>query len=176
MKRRVFCRLSGLALGFAFLAAPGTAIRAEESVKIRVGVYDNRAVACAYAPSKYNPVSEKMRQYKEAKARGDEKKCAELKAWGEKHQRQLHRQGFAKVPVDDLLVHVRDGLAALAKEKKLALITRECDYQAPNVEIVDVTDEIVRLYDPSEKTLKIVEEIRKVEPAGLEVVEKHHDH
>ena len=167
--------LSGI-LGFIALAAvPIGSLRADESPTIRVGVYDNRAIACAYAPSKFNPVAEKMREYKKAETDGDKKKCAELKAWGEKHQRQLHRQGFSKVPVDDLLAYVKEDLAKLAKEKGLALITMEFNYKAPNVEVIDVTDEIVQFYSPSEKTLKIVKQIRDRKPIGLDVVEQHQD-
>ena len=81
-----------------------------------------------------------------------------------------------KVPVDDLLAYVKDDLAALAKKKDLALITMEFNYKAPNVEIVDVTDEIVRLYNPSERTLKIVEQIKEHKPVDLDEVEQHHDH
>ena len=81
-------------------------VRAEEApTKLRVGTYDNRAIAVAYASSKYNPVSEKMEEYEKAKATGDVERAKEMEAWGKKHQRQLHRQGFARVPADELKEH-----------------------------------------------------------------------
>lgn len=148
-----------------------------ENPKIRIGVYDNRAIACAYAPSEFNPVAEKMKEYEKAKAEGDEKRCAELKEWGATHQRQLHRQGFCAMPVDDLLVYVKDGLAELAQKENLALIVWRYDYASENVEVIDVTDQIVALYHPTEKTLKIVEEIQKHPPISLDILEKQgHDH
>ena len=36
--------------------------------KLCVGVYDSRAIAVAYAPSKYNPVSQKMQQLQQAQS------------------------------------------------------------------------------------------------------------
>ena len=174
--KRTICSVSGLLVYCTLMICPAGSAGASEPANIRIGVYDNRAIACAYAPSKFNPVAEKMQAYKKAEADGDKKKCAELKAWGEKHQRQLHRQGFSKVPVDDLLAYVKDDLAALAKKKNLALITMEFNYKAPNVEIVDVTDDIVRFYNPSERTLKIVEQVKDHKPVDLDEVEQHHDH
>ena len=47
----------------------------------------------------------------------------ELEAWGEQHQRQLHFQGFGRVPVDDSLAPVKDQFAKLAREQQLAAAT-----------------------------------------------------
>ena len=83
---------------FAILAmslptfAQDEAAKTAEKSEIRIGTYDSRAIAIAFAPSKYNPVSQKMREHDKAKADGDEKKIKQLEAWGQKHQRQLHRQ------------------------------------------------------------------------------------
>lgn len=138
-----------------------------ETAKIRIGTYDSRAIAIAYAPSRFNPVAEKMTQYKAAQAAGDEEKVKELERWGQQHQRQLHFQGFGRVPVTDLLEHVADKLAALAREHHLAAITASCDFTGERVEVVDITDELVRLYEPTEKTLGHIREIRKKTPVSL---------
>lgn len=149
----------------------------DKSAKIRVGIYENRAIACAYAPSVFNPVAKKMEEYKKAKAEGNEKRCVELKAWGKKHQQNLHWQGFCAVPVDDLLVYVKDGLAKLAEKENLDLIVWRYDYKSKNVEIIDVTDQIVALYNPTAKTLRTVKEIQKHAPVSLDVIAKHgHEH
>jgi hypothetical protein len=80
---------------------------------------------------------------------------------------QLHFQGFGRVPVDDLLAPVKDQVAKLARERKLAAITMSCDFTGGQVELVDVTDDLVKLYDPSEKTLKSARAVRAVKPAPL---------
>lgn len=135
--------------------------------KTRIGTYDNRAIAVAYAPSRFNPVKHKMAEYEAAKAAGDDKKVKQLEQWGQQQQRLLHFQGFGRVPVDDLLAHVRDGVAQLAKDKHLAAIVMDCDHVAENVEVVDVTADLVELFDPSDKTRKMAARIKDAEPVSL---------
>ncbi|MHC4218563.1 MAG: hypothetical protein ACYSU7_08935, partial [Planctomycetota bacterium] len=117
-----------------------------------------------------------MQALKEAKAAGDGDRVKELEAWGEKAQRQLHRQGFGRVPVTDLLGHVKDRLPTVAQEAGVDAITFECNYLAPGVEKVDITLELVMLFDPSERTLRTVEELRQHEPVDLDEIERNHDH
>ena len=157
-----------LALGTcAFLGIGLAADDAPKGKKIRIGTYDSRAIAIAYAHSAFNPVKEKWAAYQKAKAAGDRAKMKELEAWGEQHQRQLHFQGFGRVPVDDLLAPVKDQVAKLLRERQLAAITMNCDFTSGAVELVDVTDDLVKLYDPSQKTLKRVRAVRGAKPAPL---------
>lgn len=159
------------------LVATRAPIIADEDVtstKIRIGTYDNRAIAIAFAASPFNPVKAKMEAYEKAKADGDQQQMKELEAWGKKLQRQLHRQGFSTVPVSDLLQHVRGKLPDVAKTMNVVAIVRASDYAAPGVELVDVTDELVELFDPSEKTLKNIQSIRPKAPVDLDEID--HDH
>ena len=114
-----------------------------------------------------------MKEFAEAKAANDDKRVKELEAWGKKHQRELHRQGFAIVPVNNLLEHVKDKLPAVAQKTGVVAIVRACDFTASNVISVDVTDELVKIFEPSEKTLKTIAEIRKVEPVDLDALASH---
>ncbi|MHC4414881.1 MAG: hypothetical protein ACYS0G_06320 [Planctomycetota bacterium] len=165
-----------VACAVTMLGAFSVARSHEPRAGLRVGVYDNRAIAVAYATSRFNPVSEKMAEFEKAKAAGDAKRVEELEAWGEKHQRQLHRQGFGRVPVDDLLAHVKDELPEVARKTGIDAIAWHCDYASADVEQVDITTELVMLFDPSKKTLKTVQELRKHEPVDLDVLEQGHDH
>ena len=54
----------------------------EATQPIRVGIYDNRAIAVAFAASKYNPVPEKMKEYNAAKEAENTDRVRELEAWG----------------------------------------------------------------------------------------------
>jgi hypothetical protein len=161
------------ALGFAAMAQTSAgptdagAAGASGGKKIRIGVYDTRAIAIAWAASEYNPVKEKWAALEAAKKAGDQQKVKELEAWGPAHQRLLHFQGFGRVPVGDLLLPVRNEVARLAKEKGLAAIAMECDYTAPNAEAVDVTEALVELYKPSDRTRQVVRSMQNVKPLGL---------
>jgi len=151
--------------------------RAGGEAKARIGTYDSRAIAIAYAASDFNPVGAKMKEYEAARQAGDDAKVRELDAWGQKHQRQLHRQGFGRVPVADLLEHVKDRLPELAARLGVEAIVFECTYIGPNVETVDVTLELVKLYSPSEKTMKTAREVMKHDPVDLDEIEREgHDH
>lgn len=144
--------------------------RADEQTQpatVRIGTYDNRAIAVAFAASKHNPVQSKMEEYKAAKDAGDDAKVAELETWGKDFQRKLHFQGFGHVPVDDLLAPVADQLAGVASANNLSAIVMDCDFSADGVEVLDVTDKIVALYEPSERTLKQIASLKNVEPISL---------
>jgi hypothetical protein len=157
--------LVGLAV--ALMAADRPASQPSSGGKIRVGTYDNRAVAVAYAASCFNPVREKMAEQSAAKKAGDQVKLKELEAWGEHHQRMLHVQGFCRVPVTDLLEPVKEKMTKLAADERLAAIVMSCDVAAPNVELVDVTEQLVKLFEPTAKTLEMAKKVRAVPPASI---------
>ena len=165
-----------LALAGLLTAAFSITAMAEDGIKekIRIGTYDGRAIAIAYAPSKFNPVKEKMQKYEQAKTDGDKEKMKSLEEWGEKHQRQLHRQGFSNLPVHDLLAHVKDEIPAVAKQAGVVAIVSKCDFTSDEVEVVDVTDRLVGLFDPSERTLKYVKEIKGQKPVDLDDLKEDH--
>lgn len=140
---------------------------AAATAKVRIGTYDSRAIAVAYAGSTHNPVGEKMKEHEQAKAAGDAAKVKELEDWGKTFQRQLHFQGFGRVPVGDLLAPVKEGVAKVAEQQQLSAIVMACDFVADGVEQVDVTDALVALYAPSERTLDNVKKVREVEPVSL---------
>ncbi|NLH15477.1 MAG: hypothetical protein GX455_02750 [Phycisphaerae bacterium] len=169
---------AGILSGMAIMGQSKHAAADEtQSKKIRIGIYDNRAIAIAWASSKYNPVGEKMEEMKKAEADGDTKKAEELKAWGKSHQRKLHRQGFGRVPVDDLLAPVKDRLPEVAKRVGVVAIVWQSDFVGENVEVIDVSGELVKLFDPSEKVLRWTnpEDLKKNPPLDLEFIETHQD-
>jgi hypothetical protein len=143
--------------------------------KVRLGTYDSRAIAVAYAPSLHNPVASKMKEHAAAKAAGDQAKVAELEAWGAAHQRQLHRQGFALMPVDDLLAPVSHELPRVAREVGVDAIVFGCSHAGPGVELVDVTMQLVELYAPNERTLGFVRDVLKAKPLSLDAIDAHKD-
>ena len=159
---------AGVAVAVVLGAAAQPAPAAKDRVA-RVGVFDSRAVAVAYAHSKYNTqVATLMEEDKKAKASNDTKKIAELKVKGKKLQDKFHLQGFGKVPVDDLLACVKDRLPDVAKQAGVDLIADDVTWASQRVEKIDVTDQLVSLYEPNEKTLKTVAEMKKVKPLPLE--------
>lgn len=134
---------------------------------LKIGTYDSRSIAVAWAASAHNDVGVKMQELTAAKEAKDEKKVRQLEQWGSQHQQVLHLQGFGRVPVADLLTPFRTQLEQLAAELGLTAIVMSCDYVAGNVELIDVTERMVEFYQPSEKTKATALGIRKHEPTPL---------
>jgi len=148
---------------------PGEKIK---KANLRVGTFDSRAVAVAFAPTKeFNQsIKQLMDEHKKAKAEGDEKKVKELEAMGKAMQQKAHMQAFSTASVSEILEHIKDQIPAIAKEAGVDVIVSKWDvvYQAPSAEFVDVTDLMIKPFHPSEKTLKIVESMKKIPPISLE--------
>jgi hypothetical protein len=160
----------GVIATVGFTDAP--AASSPTSTKPRIGVYDSRAVAIAWAASKYfqDELKQKKAECDKARADGDNERVKQLEAWGEMQQRKLHFQGFGQYPVDDLLAPVAEKLPEVVKNAGVCVIVARCDYQSPDSQIVDVTDAIVQLYDPSARTLRSVQGIRKAKPIPFETL------
>ena len=141
--------------------------------KARVGIYDSRAVAAAYVHSgKLGKIMKaKMAEMEKAKAAGDTKKIEKLEAWGQAHQAKIHRQGFAAAPVDDLLEHIKDSLPQIAEDANAIALVSKWDKKTlkryKSAELIDVTDLIVAQFNPNEKILKTIEQLKKEKPIPL---------
>lgn len=164
MKTSVFLVAASVLMGSLWSSA---GVRFEPRAPIRIGTYDNRAVAVAWAASKHNPVGEKMKELEAAKQAKDQRKIRELETWGQEHQRLLHFQGFGRVPVTDLLEPVEADLKKLLQDKGLSAITLHCDAVASEVELVDVTLDLVKMFEPNERTLTWVEQMKDKKPLSL---------
>jgi hypothetical protein len=140
----------------------------EQGAKLRVGTYDNRAVAIAWFHSEFNDLGKLREQMAEAKEAGDQARIKELSELGPKLQRKLHFQGFGRSPVTDLLEPVKDRLGEVAAAAGVDAIVFECNFAAEGVEVVDVTDELVKLFDPTTEALRTIEELKKHDPVPLE--------
>lgn len=159
-------------LGFVALSSgPSTQTTGSESdAAVRIGVYDNRAIAIAFAQSRFNSIGDLVEARAKAAEAGDDARLAELEAKGASLQRRLHFQGFGRYPVDDLLAHVEDELPAVAERLDLDAIVWLSDYHGEHVEIVDVTDELAALFKPEERALKWIEQIGDAEFVDLDTL------
>lgn len=144
--------------------------REKATADVRIGIYDNRAIALAYAASRFNLITEKRAAYEEAQERGDAAAMKEIETWGQTHQWMLHFQKSCRVPVDDLLEPVRDGIVALIESERLVAVTMMCDFTATGVELVDVTEQLVALYEPTDEISQAATSIRSVDPVALTVL------
>lgn len=170
VRRGLFLGVAALGVGLA--AASHLTHASEPAPAIRIGVYDSRAVGLAYgrSPAVAKEFADLKAKHRKAKDSGDEAARKELEKQGEGRQIRLHLQVFSVAPVPEAIESISKQLPDLAHRQHVVAITSGADYHAPGVEVVDVTAEIVKLFEPSPETLKVIEEMKKQKPLPIEEV------
>lgn len=164
--------LKATVLGVA-LATLTSAVRAQPNVTERIGIYDSRAVAVAYAGSSFQQakMDDLVNQQKKAKTAGDKKAIARIEAEGRAWQAQLHQQGFSTAPVDDLLEHISNELPKIKADAGVTQLISKWNEpelrKHAGAEKVDVTMKLVDAFHPTERQRQHAIEIQKKKPAKL---------
>jgi len=155
----------------------------EKKELLRIGVYDSRGIAIAYCHSNF--AEQRYQKWKtqseKAEAAGDERKVQEIKEMANKQQAKQHLQGFGTAPVHEYLELVKKQIPEVAKAAGVDVIVSkwEFDYMAPDVETVDVTMELAKLFESKEKAYQWIEQMKDKDPISheeLERLEKEHPH
>ena len=143
----------------------------ENSLELRVGVFDSRAVAGAWYRSKAHmkKINEMKAEHKKAEAAGDTKRAAELEKDGSGSQEAAHKQVFSNEPIDDVLKRIEKNLPKIAESAGVDILVSkwEIAYQAKSAKFVDVTWEMVNLFEPDEATVMVVKDILQSEPIPI---------
>jgi hypothetical protein len=157
----------------------------QSEAKLRIGVYDSRAIAVAFVGSPVykatngKKLTEMMAEHEKAKAEGNQKRIAELEAWGKAQQALLHKQGFSTAPVDNILQQVDDRLPAIKQKADVTVLVSKWDKETlakhPSAELIDVTMDLVDAFNPNERQRKSAVEIQKHQPISLEEADKIDD-
>jgi len=137
----------------------------------RVGVFDSRAVAVAYAQSPaFSPeVAQLQAQYQKAKADKNDALAAELETKGQTQQALLHLQGFSIGSVSEILARFKDAVEAVAREARVSVVVSQYElaYQGPNIETVDVTEALVKRINGSPKVMAMLGELKRNKPLPM---------
>lgn len=143
---------------------------AAELEPVRIGVYDSRAVALAFARSEEGQqyVADLHARYQAAVAEGDEPAAQSLREQGEAHQVRLHLQVFGNAPADDAMARIQSNLSSVAQAENVVAIVPAAEFHDHTVEIVDVTEAIVLLFSPTPETLRLARQSRDVKPIPIE--------
>lgn len=164
-----------MSLAVALCAFTLTTAQAQSQTNnLRVGIYDSRAIAIAYGNSAEFQAANKSlhAEYEKAKAEKNEKRMKELEAQGKLSQRRAHEQGFSTGSVAGVMAKIKSSLPAVAKRANVQIIVSkwELNHQSADVETVDVTDELVALFHPSEKALGWIKSSRGQQPIPIEKI------
>ena len=144
---------------------------------IVVGTFDSRAVATAYMRSdKFKEIIRELKlERMEAKEAGDEERAAELEAQGSEMQRHAHLQVFGNAPISNVLKVIEGELAGVAAKAGADVMVSKwrLAYAGPKANFVDVTDQLVMLFEPDEETLNVIAQIKDTDPIPAEQLKKH---
>jgi hypothetical protein len=139
----------------------------------RIGVYDSRSVAVAYAGSaaQERELRELKAAHQKAKAAGDRQEVARLEAEGQAMQKKAHQQAFSTAPVDDLLAHITNSLPDIQKAAGVtALISKWNQAELKKhagAETVDVTPQLIDAFHPNDRQRERALEIQQHKPVSL---------
>lgn len=151
-----------------------TALAQALTNQLRVGIYDSRAIAIAYANSPLFAESPKATraEYEKARQEKNDQRMKEIGSRMKLQQRRAHEQGFSTGSVAGCLAKIKDSLLAVAKQANVQIIVSkwELNHQSESVQLVDVTDELVALFHPSEKVLGWVKSCRNRDPLPIEEI------
>ena len=126
--------------------------------KLRIGVYDSRAVAAAYANSTefQETVKAVSADCEKAQAAKDETRLKELDSRMKLQQRWVHEQVFSTGSVAGIVAKVKAALPGVAKKARVqAIVSKwELNHREPDVEVVDVTEDLALLFHASDNAQK----------------------
>jgi len=138
---------------------------ADSQSKIRIGTYDSRFVALAFYRAENG---KRMREFlgnlnlelQKAREAKDENKLKELEAKGPAFQNLMHQQVFGNLSIPNVMETIKDRLPAIAKKTGVMLIVSKWEIQnsGPEIEPVDLTLQLVDLFDIDDATRRMIEE------------------
>ena len=168
MRTLTLAALFGIAL-----TLPPDAAAQEAKNALKIGTFDSRAVALAYyrTPGVLDEMVGGMRGAREeALAAGDTIKVEELDLKGPSLQHLMHQQVFSTGSICNLFPEFEAMLERVAVETGvLAIVSKwELPYSTPDLEIVDVTDEVVALFEVDEQVAAMLVQMREQDPVPLE--------
>lgn len=153
-------------LGLFF--SPGKETNAQ--TKLRIGVFDSRAVAVAFYNSKFSTNQQIFAslgtRMKEAKEKDDKDAIAKIEREASLRQVMMHEQGFGRGSINNITGAIKDKLAQLAKSENLSVIVSKWElvFSGADVVSIDVTEKIVDFFEPNEKIKSMMKEIMESEP------------
>ena len=160
----------------AFLLFAGITFGQTSKQSVVVGTFDSRVIAIAYYNSEahISYVDSLKTEHAKAEASGDEERVMELAALGEASQELAHKQAFSTWPVDNILETIEGKMPEIAEQAEVNLIVSKWNiiYQNPGVECIDVTDVMVKLFNPDEQMLQMLEQMKQQPPIPLKELEK----
>lgn len=133
---------------------------------VRVGTYNTRAIAVAWVRSDEfdRKIRSVMDECQKARDTGDTKRMNELKATTRAGQDRVHQQTFGDAPIPDIMARLKDDLPKIARKNNVQVIVAQDRYEGPPATFVDVTDQLVEQFHPTQETRDAIRKLLKHPP------------
>lgn len=145
--------------------------------QLRVGTFDSRAVAFAYARSNMFKkwLNELTTAAAEAEAAGDSTRVKELGGQAQAEHALRSKQVFSTFPAYDVLERIKADIPKIATEAGVDVLVSKWEivYQRPDVEFVDVTELMVGLFNLDEEAQTSLQQLLQTEPVPLGELGEH---
>ena len=154
--------------------ASGIIFPQQDTGKLRIGVFDSRCVAVAYGRSadfmKLRDSIETV--YSKAKEDSNKQIIEEIEQFKPTMQVLLHQQVFSNGSIINILGKLKDKLSTFAKDNNLNMILSKWEiiFTDDSAELIDITDQLVAIFNPDEATNKIIKDIKSMEPIPIEKI------
>jgi Skp family chaperone for outer membrane proteins len=159
---------------FILLLISGPIYSQQETSKLRIGTFDSRCVAVAYGRTAdfMKEIDALRNEVAKAKESGNEELAKELEQQGPSKQVLMHQQVFSNGSINNILEQMKDKLPTLAKENNVKMILSkwEIPFADESFEYVDITDQLVKFFNPDDATKKVIDEIKAMEPIPIEKI------
>jgi hypothetical protein len=103
---------------------------------------------------------------KTAKEKNDTIEIANIDKEMNLRQRMMHEQGFGKGSVSYIMDEIKDKMSELAKNEGLNIIVSkwELNFNSTDGEIIDISEKVANLFEPTKDMRDIYQEFLKNEP------------
>lgn len=148
------------------------AVEAQETTqRIRIGVYDSRAVALAYynRDDHFTEMKRFRAEYELARKADNQKRIAEMDLEAKTRQQIKHARVFSNASIPDIIEGMRSDVERIARSADVTIVVSKWDlgWSEAGVERVDVTNEMVATFKPNAQVQRWLAGLKDVEPVSL---------
>ncbi len=128
-------------------------LAAESSNRPRIGVFKRTDLLIAFYKSAAwdQHLKDLMKQRDQAREKGDKKKVKQIEQQGAKLQQIAHQQLAGQAPLSNIFEQIEKKFPEVCKESGVCAIIEKPIYSTKDVELVDITERLVKLLPPAKK-------------------------
>jgi len=152
------------------ILASGIALSQQGNSKIRIGTFDSRSITFAYSSEFMKEMYNLKVKLTKAKKENNKELVEELEQSIATKMVLISLQAFSTASILNIIEKVKDKLPDIAKKNNLKAILSKWEviFWDESIELIDITDQLVALFDVDKKSRKIIEVLKTMDPMPIE--------